>query len=49
MLLISEGELTLLEVLTMFTIVEEVEGVREHRKVCNLCVTYRDQPNNELS
>lgn len=23
----------------MFIIVEEVEGAREHRKVCNLCVT----------
>ena len=39
MLLICEGELTYLEVSTMFIIVEEVEGAREHRKVCNLCVT----------
>ena len=33
------GRTGFLEVPTMFTIVEEVEGVREHSKVCNLCVT----------
>ena len=49
MLLICEGELTFLEVSTVFTIVEEVEGAREHRKVCNLCVTCRDQPKKELT